>query len=87
MPPFSLRDPGEDGFMRRAKIDNMLPGKDTGPFWGPGERSGWIDTRNLQENRGAHPVGLFPRSKTRKYGTTIQKMLDLPGFWAEIITY
>ena len=49
MPPFSLRDPREDGIVRRAKIDKMLPGKDTGPFWGPGERSGRIETGNLQE--------------------------------------
>ena len=49
MPPFSLRDPREDGIVRRAKIDKMLPGKDTGPFWGPGERSGRIETRSLQE--------------------------------------
>ena len=43
--------------------------------------------RELAGNPGAHPVGLVPGSKTRKSGLKIQKLLDLPGFRAEIITY
>ena len=86
MPPFSLRDPREDGIVRRAKIDKMLPGKDTGPFWGPGERSGRIETGNLQEiavrtlwdySQGPNPEN--PGQKSKKN--------VLSGFRAEIITY
>ena len=48
-------------------------------------RTDW--DRELAGNRGAHPVGLFLGSKTRKSGPKIKNMLDLPGFRAEIITY
>ena len=43
--------------------------------------------RQLAGNPGAHPVGLFPGSKTRKYGPRSQEMSDFPGFRTEIITY
>ena len=49
MPPFPLRGPQEVDIGGRPKIDKMLPGKDTGPFSEPGERSGGIETGNLQE--------------------------------------
>ncbi len=73
MPPFFLRGSQENDFARRAKLDKMLPGKDTGPFWGPGERSGRIETGNLQEiavrtlwdySRGPKPENLGQKSKT-----------------------
>ena len=69
------------------KFDKLLPGKDTRPFSEPGERSRGIETGNLQEiavrtlwdhSQGPKPDNMAPKSK---------KMLDLPGFWAESITY
>ena len=41
--------PWGDGIMRGAKIDNILSGKNTWPFSGPGERSRGIETRDLHE--------------------------------------
>ena len=87
MPPFPPRGPWEDDIGRRAKIDKMLPGKDTRPFSGPGERSGGIETGNLQEipvrTLWDHSRGPKPANFDKKN----MKMLDLPGFRAEIITY
>ena len=86
MPPFSVRGSQENDFGRRAKIDKMLPGKDTGPFWGPGERSGGIETGNLQEiavrTLWDYSRGPKPENPGQKY-----KKNDLPGFRAEIHTY
>ena len=42
--------------------------------------------RELAGNPGAHPVGLFPGSKTRKYGPKSQEMSDFLGFRTEIPT-
>ena len=87
MLPFFLRGPWEDDVRRRPKIDKLLPSKDTRPFSEPGERSRGIETGNLQEiavrtlwdhSRGPKPKNMAPKS---------QKVLDLPGFWAEITTY
>ena len=87
MPPFSLRDPREDGIVRRAKIDNMLPGKDTGQFWGPGERSGRIQTGNLQEIPVRTLWDYSQGPKPKNPGQKQTNMSDPPDFRTEIITY
>ena len=53
---------------------------------GPGERSGWIETGNLQEIA-ARTLWDYSRGpKPENTGQNSKIMLDFPGFRAEIIT-
>ncbi len=87
MPPFSVRGSRENDIVRRAQIDKMLPGKDTGPFWGPGERSGWMDPGNLQEIAARALWEYSWGPKPENMDQHLKEMSDLPGFRTEIITY
>ncbi len=90
VPSFSVGDSQKKDGMKTLKIDKMLTqisGHEFGADSGPGERSGGIQTGNLQEIT-ARTLWDYSRGpKPENPGHKSTKMLDLPGFRAEIINY